>query len=140
MKNEQIIPLLNTISELGNIEITDLDTALAMVENQEKLTNAHRKNSEALNKVVVFTDAEKDFSKQLTEAENQKEFIEKNKAIADSIREKNKRRDEFEKVLMEKEFKVDLQKIDKKNLLDKKGNLLEGIKLKHIAALKPIIK
>ena len=72
--------------------------------------------------------------------ENKEQYEAQNQAIATSIREKNKARVLFEHELLEKPFKCDLKPIKKAHLLDKEGNLLEGIKLKHLAALEPIIK
>ena len=52
MKQKEIVPMLNAISVMGNIEIPDLDTALALAELQEKLVSANKKNKDALDKMV----------------------------------------------------------------------------------------
>jgi len=140
MKNKDVMPMLNAINEMGAIEIPHLDTAIAIVENHEKLANAAKKNSEALEKVVKFTEEEKSFSETIQNSDNPLLCETDNKELADSIRSKNKKRIEFEKELLEKPFKIDLKKINKKHLQDKEGNMLTGIKLRHIAALKPIFE
>ena len=135
MKAEQIVNLINAINDMADVAIPNLDAALDIVDNHSKLSELHKKNVDALKKMVVFTKEETEYKQGQANKEN-----EINEGLANSIVEKDKKLLEYEKELLEKDFKIDLKKIDKKHLQDKDGNLLVGIKIKHLAALKPILK
>jgi len=146
LKNDDAAAIASAIFQTSQFAIDDLDTAMALVEINKKITNSMKLNEEAVNKVVVYTEAEKQYEPKIKELtakitkENQTEIeaeIEKfkteNKLVLDSIHAKNKKFEELTKEIGEKPFKIDLPTIDK-------AKLPKGLKLWQYAALQPIFK
>lgn len=146
LKTKDAMLLSKAILEMGQTAIDDLDTALDLVKINDKISKAAKINEEALSKLVVFTDKEKEFDaknkelqKKLNDTnkheieEEMKKLLSENKEIVESIKEKNLKLQKASEELGNKLFKVDLPLIDK-------NKLPKGLKLWQYAALQPILK
>lgn len=146
LKNEEAAAIASAIFQTSQFAIDDLDTAMALVEINKKITNSMKLNEEAVNRVVVYTEAEKQYEPRLkkltekiteanrTEVESEiEQFKAENKLVLDSIHAKNKKFEELNKEMGEKPFKIDLPTVDK-------TKLPKGLKLWQYAALQPIFK
>lgn len=134
MDNEKANLMLEAINQMGELEISHFDTALALIENQEKLANNFKKNQEALKKIVKFSDEEQRLSEDLRlKKKIESKLSEDDARLLPSVKEKE---DLLEKTAMEvmgKPFKVNLKKISLENLP-------KGTKLWQMSALMPILK
>jgi len=146
LKNKEAVLLAQAIVAMGQTAIDDLDTAMSLVEINDKVSNAAKLNDEALNKLVVFTKEEKAFDaknkelqQKITEANKAeveveiKQLMADNSAVIESIKEKNLKLQKAADELAEKPFKIDLPQIDK-------TKLPKGLQLWQYASLQPILK
>lgn len=137
MNNEQGKMALEAINQMGEFTIDDLDTAMAVVEIQEKLSNISKKNHEALMKTVQYSDEEKDLAKKHDEkmkSDDFETFLSDNRGALDSLFKKNAKMAEKDAELRNKPIKVNLPKIDKNKLP------MSEMKVWMLAAIKPLLK
>lgn len=137
MNNEQGKMALEAINQMGEFTIDDLDTAMAVVEIQEKLSNISKKNHEALMKTVQYSDEEKNLAKKHDEkmkSDDFEAFLSGNREALDSLFNKNAKMAEKDAELRNKPIKVNLPKIDKNKLP------MSKMKVWMLAAIKPLLK
>ena len=135
MKVKEGLVLANAIVQMGDLVYGEhLETALAIIENQEKLAKFFERNQEALKKLTKLSEAEEAFIKKIPKYaelsdEKKEELVEEEKAVL----KKDKLVEDKQAEFNEKELKLDLIKIDK-------DKLPSGLKLWQLSALKSIFK
>ena len=152
MKHKNILPIIETLKDLSHLEISDMNVAENIVELMEICVNIYNKDVEVLRKMVVYSDEEKAYKQKLeelqknTNKDNREEMKlefdkleNESKELIKSIEEKEERFKELVEERGELPVKEKLPPIPKKALMNN-GKLKPGIKLLHIAALKPVLK
>jgi recombination DNA repair RAD52 pathway protein len=157
--NLQAKKTLDAIKSIDALTIDDLDTALAIVDNEEVLSNEFKRIGKAIEKIVGYTDEEKEYMTKVdrivksANSENEKEkfkelnaLADNNKALVDSINDKQEKEQEKHIELSEKTFDVTkLTKIDKNKLMktkkvDEKEVVVNTLTNKQLAGLRLIFK
>lgn len=139
MKVKDGLTLANAIVQMGDLVYGDhLDTALAIIENQEKLSKFFERNQEALKKLTKLSTSEETFIKKFPKyaklSEDEKSNLsEEESVVLASVLKKNKLVEDKNAELNEKELKLALIKIDR-------DKLPSGLKIWQLAALKCIFK